>query len=135
MALALELLADGSLELLLLRRAEALPVALQRLSLDGREDAGRLLAPHDGGAGIRPLKQESRAVGAAAHGIVAGSEAAADDHGVLGHRRPGQCGHELGAVLCNAAGFRGLSDHEAGDVLQKHERYALTAAEFDEVRT
>ena len=39
----------------------------------------------------------------------------------------------LRAVLGDAAGFSFASDHEAGDVLQEHERDAALVAQFDEV--
>ena len=134
MPLTLELLADRRFQLLFLGGAQGAPAALQCLALDGRQHAGGLLAAHDRGARVRPLKQEARAVGAAAHRVIAGAEAAADDHGVLRHRRAGHGRHQLGAVLGNAARLRGLAHHEAGDVLQKHQRYAFAAAQFDEMR-
>ena len=65
-------------------------LALQLLAADGREHARRLLAAHHRGARIRPLEQQSRPIGAAAHRIVAGAIAATDDHGEFRHiaRRP-----------------------------------------------
>src|SRR3546814_10609699 len=50
-------------------------------------------------------------------------------HPCAGHRR-----HQLGAVLGDAAGLVAAADHEAGDVLQEHERNAALRAELDEVR-
>ena len=43
-------------------------------------------------------------------------------------------GHHLGAVLGDAAGLVFAADHEAGDVLQEHQRDAALGAEFDEMR-
>ena len=83
---------------------------------------------------VRPHPQEARAVGAAAHAVVAGAEAAADDHGELRHLRAGDGRHHLGAVLGDAAGLVFLPDHEAGDVLQEQQRNAALAAQLDEVR-
>src|SRR6202789_3901473 len=82
-ALPLELFANRRLDLLFFRIAQAAPGTLQCLALDGREHAGGLLAAHHRRACIRPLKQEPRAVSAAAHGVIAGAEAAADDHGIF----------------------------------------------------
>src|ERR1700722_6027022 len=104
MSLALELLANRRLELFLVGGAETLATALQCLALDRRQDAGGLLAPHDRGARIRPLEQEARAVGPAAHGVIPGTKTAADHDGVLRHRRAGHGGHQFGAVLGDAAG-------------------------------
>src|SRR3546814_12515053 len=42
--------------------------------------------------------------------------------------------HQLGAVRGDAAGLVAAADHEAGDVLQEHERNAALRAELDEVR-
>ncbi len=134
MPLPLELLANRRLELFFRSGAEGFAAALQRFAFDRGQDAGRLFAAHHRGAGVRPLKQKARAVGAAAHRVVACAKAAADDHRVLGNRRARHGGHELGAVLGDSAGFGGLAHHEAGDVLQEHQRYAFAAAQLDEMR-
>ena len=67
--------------------------ALQRaaLGLDavaphGGEHARGLLAAHHADARVRPHPQEARRVRAAAHAVVAGAEAAADDDRELRHR-------------------------------------------------
>src|SRR3546814_11413461 len=72
--------------------------------------------------------EEARAVGAPAHAVVAGTEAAAEADGELrhpcaGHRRP-----QLGAVLGDAAGLVAAAAHEAGDVLPEQERNATVRA-------
>ena len=132
-ALAFVLRADGPL-----KASSSAPSssrrALELLALDGGEHARRLLPAHDGDARVRPLEQEAWRVRAAAHGVVAGAVAAADDDGELRHRsrrrprsrawrRPWRCRRPLRA-----------SDHEAGDVLQEQQRYPLARAQFDEVR-
>ena len=100
----------------------------------GGKHGGRLLAAHHRDARVRPHPEEARAVGAPAHAVVAGAEAAADDHGEFRHIRGGDRGHELGAVLGDAAGLVLLADHEAGDVLQEQQRDAALARELDEMR-
>ena len=83
--------------------------------------------------GVGPHPQEARAVGTSAHGVVARAERAADDHGQFGDA--GRCHgmDHLRAVLGDAAHFRFTSHHEAGDVLQEHERDAALVAQLDEV--
>jgi hypothetical protein len=70
---------------------------------------------------------------AAAHAVVAGAEAAADQHGELGHLGGGDGGDHLGAVLGDAAVLVLAADHEAGDVLQEDQRNAALGAQLDEV--
>src|SRR4030095_4270728 len=69
-----------------------------------------------------------------AHRVVAGAEAAADDHGELRHVRTGDRGDHLRAVLGDAGLFVFLADHEAGDVLQEHQGNIALGAQSDEVR-
>src|SRR6185437_2999423 len=57
MTLALVLLADGPLEGFLFFRRPVASGALELSALDGREHARRLLAAHDGDAGVGPLKE------------------------------------------------------------------------------
>jgi hypothetical protein len=52
----------------------------------------------------------------------------------FGTSRRRDAGDQLGAVLGDAAGLVLAADHEAGDVLQEHERDAALAAQLDEVR-
>ena len=49
--------------------------------------------------------------------------------------RAGHGGDHLGPVLGDAGILVFASDHEAGDVLQEHQRNVALVAEFDEVRT
>jgi hypothetical protein len=60
-------------------------------------------------------------------------EAPIDDR-QLGHVGRAHGVHHLGAVLGDAALLVLLADHEAGDVLQEHQRDPALAAELDEVR-
>ena len=52
----------------------------------------------------------------------------------FGTRGAGDGGHELGAVLGDAAGLVVAADHEAGDVLQEQQRDPAAVAQLDEVR-
>ena len=73
-------------------------------------------------------------VSAAGHAVIAGAEAAADQHRDLGHLRGGDGGDQLGAVLGDAFGLILAADHEAGDVLQEQQGRAALAGELDEMR-
>src|SRR5690242_6828416 len=104
MALVLVLVADGFLECFFgVRRFE--------IALHGRKHGGRLLAAHDGDAGVRPHPEQARRVGAAAHAVVAGAEGAADDHGEFRHARGCDRGHHLRAILGDAARHVLPADH------------------------
>ena len=52
----------------------------------------------------------------------------------FGTRAVDDGGDHLGAVLGDAAGLVVAPDHEAGDVLQEHERDPALVAQLDEVR-
>src|SRR3984893_4114202 len=112
MSLALVLLANRLLECLLVRHRPVLTRAPQLVTLDGREHAGGLLPAHDRDARVRPLKQEPGRIRPAAHGVVPGAVAAADDHGKLRHAGAGHRRDQLRAVLGDAACFRAPPDHE-----------------------
>src|SRR5699024_9337499 len=103
-------------ELFFLLGRPAFAAFLDAVALDRGQHAGGLLAAHHADARVGPHPEEARAVGAAAHGVVAGTEAAADDHGELGYVRAGHGGDHLGPVLGDAGLFVFLADHEAGDV-------------------
>ena len=113
---------------------QVLPPRFDVVAADGGEHAGGLLAAHHGDAAVRPHRQEARRIGAAAHAVIAGAEAAADDDGEFRHAGGGDGRHQLGAVLGDAAGLVFPPDHEAGDVLQEQQRDAALAAELDEMR-
>ncbi len=134
MALALVLFEDRLLDGRHLIVAEALAGALALLLLDLGEHPGGLFATHHGDARVGPHPEEARVVGAAAHAVVAGTEAAADEHGELRHLGAGHRGDQLGAVLGDATGLVFLPDHETGDVLQEQQRDAALAGQLDEVR-
>ena len=134
MALALVLGADRRLERALRRRAPAAAAALDAVAPHGGEHVGGLLAAHDADARVRPHPQKARSEGAPAHAVVARAEAAADDDREFRHLRARDRGDHLRAVLGDAFVLVLAPDHEAGDVLQEHERDAALAAELDEVR-
>ena len=134
MALAFVLVADGRLETFFFLGAPGLAGAFDAVAFHGGQHTGGLLAAHHRDAGVGPHPQETAAVGAAAHGVVAGAETAADDHGELRHVRTRHGRDHLGPVLGDAGVFILLADHEAGDVLQEHQRDVALVAQFDEVR-
>src|SRR6185312_2269892 len=100
----------------------------------GLHHAGCLLAAHYGDAAVGPGEDEARIVGAAAHAVVAGAEAAADHDGDLRHGGVGHRLDHLRPVLDDTAALGLGADHVAGGVLQVDDRRALLAAELDELR-
>src|SRR5579883_2526713 len=134
MALRLVLRADGRLEGFLLLRAPGAAARFEIVAAHGREHRRRLLAPHHRDARIGPHPQQARAIGATAHAVIAGAEAAADDEGEFRHIGAGDRRYHLGAVLGDAARLVFAPDHEAGDVLEKDERDAALRAKLDEMR-
>src|SRR5690606_31643922 len=133
-ALVFVLLADRSLEGLFLFGRPVAAAGLDAVAAHGGQHAGGLFAAHHADARVGPHPQEAGTVGAAAHGVVAGAEAAADDHGELGHRRTGHGRDHLRPVLGDAGVLVLAADHEAGDVLQEHQWDAALVAQLDEVR-
>src|SRR5690348_824230 len=133
MALAFVLLADCRLEAVLLRLGPGL--AARAVAPHRRQHVGRLLAAHHRDARIGPRPQEARRIGAAAHGVIAGAETAADDDREFRHVGAGDRGDHLGAVLGDAAGLVFLADHETGDVLEEDERNAALCTELYKVRS
>src|SRR5690606_9867071 len=133
-ALVLVLLAHRGLEALLVLGAPLAAAGLDRVAAHGGQHAGGLFAAHHADARVRPHPQEAGAVGAAAHRVVAGAEAAADDHGELGHAGTGHGGDHLRPVLGDAGVLVLAAHHEAGDVLQEHQRDAALVAQLDEMR-
>ena len=61
-------------------------------------------------------------------------KAAADDDREFRHIGAGDRRDELRAILGDALRLVFLADHEAGDVLQKHQRNFPLRAQFDEMR-
>ena len=66
--------------------------------------------------------------------VVARAERAADHHRQLRHVRARDGRHHFGAVFGDAARFVLAPDHEAGDVLQEHQRNVALAAQLNEMR-
>src|SRR5450830_1391533 len=133
-ALVFVLLLDGLLEGRFFFRRPLAAAAFDTVALDGGQHGGGLLAAHDGNARVGPHPQEARRVGAAAHAVVAGAEAAADDDGELRHGGRGHGRDHLGAVAGDAFVLVFAAHHEAGDILQEDEGDLALAAQFDEVR-
>src|SRR3546814_944650 len=94
--------------------------SVRSVTANGRQHGGRLLAAHHRDARVRPHPQEARSVGTAAHAVIAGPEAAAEDDGELRHPRAGHRRDQLGAVLGDDARLVAAADPYAGDVLQEY---------------
>ena len=135
MALPLVLIADRRLEGFLFFGGPCLVRALDAIAFHRGQHRRRLLAAHHRNARVWPHPQKARAIGTAAHGVVAGAEAAADYHREFRHVRTGHRCHHLGAVFGDAGLLVFLADHEAGDVLQKHQRHVALITQLDKVRT
>ncbi len=133
-ALRFILSADGRLEGFLFLRAPAAALGLDAVAPHGGEHAGRLFTAHHADAGVGPHPQLTRAIGAAAHAVVARAEGASDDDGELGHLSASHRRDQLGAMTGDAFVLGLAADHEAGDVLQEQQRNAALAAQLDEVR-
>src|SRR5437868_3258314 len=118
-ALNLVLLQRGPHKLVLLRGRHLRAACAQVIEPHLQEHRGRLLPAHHRDARVGPHPQEAWVVGAAAHGVVARAERAADDDGELGHRGVGDGRHHLGAVFGYPPALVRAPDHEAGDVLQE----------------
>src|SRR5690606_37845233 len=127
------LFADGGLEGFFFLGAPALATSFQAITAHGSQHAGRLLTTHDRDAGIGPEKQQARAEGSATHAVVTGTKGAAQNHGELGDGRGRYGGDQLGAMTGNPFVLVLAAHHEAGDVLQEHQRRLALAAQFDEV--
>src|ERR1700722_13671548 len=112
-ALRLVLRADRRLEFLFFLRTPFAALQDHAVAPDGRQHAGRLLSSHDADARIGPHPEKARRIGPAAHAIIAGSEAAADQHGDLRNLGGRNRGHHLGAVLRDPPVLILSPDHEA----------------------
>src|SRR5262245_37159107 len=135
MALLFVLRANWRPERFLFVRAPGSLLRFDRVALDGGEHDRRLLSAHHRDARIRPHPEKSRSERTAAHSVVAGAVAAADDDGEFGHLRTGDGSDHLRAVARDAARLVFLPDHETRDVLQEKQRNAALRAELDEVRS
>src|SRR2546426_11038036 len=98
------------------------------------DDVGPALRPHDTDLRRRPAHDEIRLVGAAAHHEVAGAVRLAHHHRQLGHRGLAYRIEHLGAVPDDAGALDLAADHEAGHVLEEHQRNAERVAQHDEAR-
>src|SRR5438552_5349111 len=134
MPLRFVLRADRRLERRFLVGAPLPAAGLDAVALDGRQHAGRLFATHHADARVGPGPQKARRVRAAAHAVVAGTEAAADEDRQLGHLGGGDGRDHLRAVLGDAGILVLAAHHEAADVLQEEQRHAARGAQLDEVR-
>src|SRR6266481_5432229 len=79
-----------------------------------------------------PGEHETRVVGFAAHGVISGAEAAAENDRNFGDHAVGDRVDHLGAGADDAAPLGVFADHEAVDVVQKNERDAVLVAVHDE---
>src|ERR1700726_413140 len=111
MALRFVLLPNRLLKCLLFRGRPLLARRLHLVALYSSQHACSLFAAHHRDSRIRPLKQKSRRVGAPAHRVVTRAVAATDDYTELRHVRTSNRGHQLGAVLSNAAGLSAATHH------------------------
>ena len=111
-----------------------MPFAFELLDFDFDERARGGFAAHHGVARRRPGENESRVVGLAAHGVVAGAEAAAADHGDFRHDAIGHGVDHFRARANDAAPLGFLADHEAVHVVQENQRDQILVAVQDEAR-
>src|SRR6056297_1385822 len=121
MALPLEHLDGGALELGLFLRRPFPAFALDGIALDGGQNPRRLLAAHHRNPAARPCPHEPRLIGATGHTIVPGPETAAHYHGHLGYIGGGYRRHHLRAMPGDALVFITPPNHEAGDILQENQ--------------
>ena len=122
-------LGDGRLDLLV----DRLAAAGRLLAPDDGHDPGHLLGAHDGDLGRRPQEHEPGVEGPAAHAVVAGPVAGAQDHRDVGHRRVRQGVDHLAAVLDDPAPLVVAAHHVPGDVLQEQQRRTGLVAQLDEL--
>ncbi|MND99129.1 hypothetical protein D3C80_915060 [compost metagenome] len=134
MALVLVLVEDRLLEPRFVFGAERMAAALALLTLDLSQHPSGLFGTHHANSRVRPHPQKAWVVGAAAHTVVTGTEAAADDYSEFRYLGAGHGGDQLGAVLGDPAGLVFLADHETGNVLQEQQRDATLAGQLNEVR-
>jgi hypothetical protein len=132
-ALLIVLLNHFLLELLLGLQVPLAAGLNRAVLLNGDEHASSLLAAHDRDLRIGPRKEEPRTVCPAAHAVISGAEAAAEEERDFGHLRGGDCVDHFRAVFGDSLVLVLLADHEAGDVLQKEERSLPLRAQLDEV--
>src|SRR3546814_20641059 len=98
------------------------------VAVDGGEHRGRLLSPHHADPRIGPGEEETRAIGAATHAVIARAEAAADQPGDLRHLPRGAGRDQLCAFLRAALFLIFAAPHYAGDFLEDTQRYSHHAS-------
>src|SRR5260370_39910458 len=133
-ALAFILGADGLAKLVLILGRPCLALRLNVVAADLAQHHRGLLAAHYRDPCVRPRPQAARAVGTAAHAVIAGPIRAADHDCEFGHAGSCHGRHQFGTVARDAAGLIFLADHETRDVLQEHQRDIALTAKLDEMR-
>ena len=122
-------LAEALDQLCLLRRR-----VLCRVDLFAERDLDHALRAHHADLRARPRHDQVRLIRAAVHHVVAGAVGLARDHRDLRHRRVGDRVEHLGAVADDAFGLDLRADHEAGHVLDEHQRDRERVAQVHEAR-
>ena len=125
-------LGDGVKKGLLLGFSGGFSLLLQGGLFNLQEHLRRLGAAHHRQACGGPCDDEPWVVCLAAHGVIPRAIAVAHHDGEFGDHAVGHRVDHLGAVLDDAAMFRFGPDHEAGDVLQEHQRHIALVAGHDE---
>src|SRR5262245_26871754 len=97
-------------------------------AFDDVHHAGELLSAHHGDAVVGPGEDESRVVGAAAHGVISRAVTPADHQRDGGHGRIRDSVDQLRAAADDSLLFVTAPDHKAGDVLQEQQGYVLLVA-------
>ena len=100
----------------------------------GGQYAGSLLSAHHRDTRIGPHEQKSRVIGPSAHGVITRAEGPPDHHRELGYAGAGHSVYHLRPVPGDTAGLILPAHHEAGDILQEHQRHLALCTQGDEVR-
>ncbi len=100
---------------------------------NGNQNVCRLGAAHHADLVVGPGPEKARAVGPAAHGVVAGTEGGPHHDRKFGYRGGGHRVDHFVAVFGDPAALVILSDDKTGDVLQEHQGYFTTVAKLDKL--
>src|SRR5262245_45448716 len=106
----------------------------RRFAFDDVLLAGELWSAHHGDAVVGPGEDESRVVGAAAHGVIARAVTPADHQRDGGHGRIRDRVDQLRAAADDSLLFVTAPDHKACDVLQEQQWDVLLVAQLNELR-
>src|SRR5215813_2616879 len=106
----------------------------RRVAFDDVHHAGELLSAHHGDAVVGPGEDESRVVGATAHGVIARAVTPADHQGDGGHGRIRDRVDQLRAAADDSLLFVTAPDHKTRYVLQEQQWDVLLVAEVNELR-